>query len=64
MEVVDAKDLVMRPYYGLKSLKIVPAYTPFKNLNNEDFVIMRLHDLILVPRWMGRKQSDVSFSKW
>jgi len=59
MEVVDAKDLVMRPYYGPKNMKIVLAYTPFKNLNNEYFVIMRPHDLVLIPMWMGRIQSDV-----
>ncbi len=59
MEVVDVEDLVMCPYYGPRNLKIVLAYTPFKNLDNGDFVIVRPHDLILVPMWMGRTQSDV-----
>jgi hypothetical protein len=60
MEVADAKDLIMRPYYGPKNLKPSPAYTPFKDLNNGDFVLVRPHDLLLVLVWMGRTQCDVA----
>jgi hypothetical protein len=49
----------VRPYYGPKNLKILPTYAPFKDFNNEDFVIARLHDLVLVPIWMGKTQNDV-----
>jgi hypothetical protein len=35
------------------------AYTPFKDLNNGDFILVKLHDLFLVPMWMGRTQCDV-----
>jgi len=50
--------LLMQPSHvsllWAQNLKIVLAYTPFKDLNNEDFIIMRLHDLILIHMWMGR----------
>jgi hypothetical protein len=48
MEVVDAKDPIMCPYYGLKNLKPFLAYTPFKDFNNGDFVLVRPHDPLLV----------------
>jgi hypothetical protein len=59
MEVVDAKDPIMCPYCGPKKLKHFLAYTPFRNLNNGDFVLVRPHDILLVPTWMGRTQCDV-----
>jgi hypothetical protein len=40
-------------------LKPILAYTPFRDLNNKDFVLMRLHYLLLVPIWMGGTHSDV-----
>jgi hypothetical protein len=33
--------------------------TLFKDFNNGDFVIMRLHDPLFVLVWMGKTQSDV-----
>ncbi len=42
----------------------------FKDLNVGDFVFVRLHDLDLVPLWMGRVEGDVikdeesEFFKW
>jgi hypothetical protein len=59
MEVADAEDLTMHPYCGPKNLKPFPAYTPFKDLNNGDFVPVRPHDPLLIPMWMGRTQCDV-----
>jgi hypothetical protein len=56
---VDLENPLVFPYYGLKNLKLGPAYTPFRDLNNGDFVFMRLHDLFLLPIWLGRTQSDV-----
>jgi len=58
MEVVDVEDLIMRPYCGPKNLKPSPTYTPFKDLNNGDFVL-RPHDPLFIPMWMGRTQCDV-----
>jgi len=34
-------------------------YIPFKDVNVGDFVIMKLHDLDLVPMLMGRAQGDI-----
>ncbi len=35
------------------------AYTPFKDLNVGNFVLMGLDNLNLVPLWMGRAEGDV-----
>ncbi len=59
MSIVDSKNLVIRPYYGPKKLKLVPTHTLFRNLNNGDFVLVKFHDLLLVPTWLGKTQSDV-----
>jgi hypothetical protein len=59
MEVVDAKDLIMHPYCRPKNLKPSSTYTPFKDLNNGDFVLVRLHDPFLVLVWIGKTQCDV-----
>jgi hypothetical protein len=40
--VVNLEDLVIHPYCGPKNLKLVPAYTLFRDFNNGDFVIMIL----------------------
>ncbi len=53
---MDLEDLVMCPYCGQK---LVLTCTLFKDFNNGDFVIMRLHDPLFVLVWMGRTQSDV-----
>jgi hypothetical protein len=37
MQVVDWEDPIMHPYCGLKNLKPAPAYTSFKDLNNDFF---------------------------
>jgi hypothetical protein len=49
----------MHPYCGPKNLKPTPTYTPFKDLNNGNFVFMRPHDHVLILVWMGKTQSDV-----
>jgi hypothetical protein len=41
------EDSIIRPYYGPKNLKSVPTHS------NEDFVFVRPHDPLLVPR-LGR----------
>jgi hypothetical protein len=46
-------------YCGPKNLKPILAYIPFRDLNNRDFVLVRLHDLFLVLVWMGGTYSDV-----
>jgi len=38
----------MHPYCGPKNLKLVPTNTSFKDLNNGDFVLVRLHGPLLV----------------
>jgi hypothetical protein len=55
--IVDLEDLVIRPYYGPKNLKLAPTYTPFRNINNGNFVLVKFHNLVLV--WLGRTHSDV-----
>jgi hypothetical protein len=59
MEVVDVEDPIMCPYCGPKNLKPSSAYTPFKDFNNGDFVLVKPYDLLLIPMWMGRPQCDV-----
>jgi hypothetical protein len=49
----------MRPYCGPKNLKPTLAYTLFKDLNNGNFVLVRLHDPVLVSMLMGITQSDI-----
>jgi hypothetical protein len=49
MDIVDPKDPIRVPYCGPKNLRPLTAYTPFKDLNVGDFVLVRLHDLNLVP---------------
>jgi hypothetical protein len=57
--VVDLEDLVIHLYCGPKNLKLVPAYTPLRNLNNGNFVFVRLHDPFLVLVWSRKTHSDV-----
>jgi hypothetical protein len=49
-----SKDSVICPYCGPKNLKPTPTYTPFRDLKNEDFVLVRPYDPLLVPIWLGR----------
>jgi hypothetical protein len=49
----------MRPYCEPKNLKLAPAYTLFKDLNNGNFVLVRSHDPLLVFMLTRRTQSDV-----
>jgi hypothetical protein len=59
MEAIDAKDPIMHPYCEPKNLKPSLAYTPFRDLNNGDFVLVRRHDPLLALVWIGRTQCDV-----
>ncbi len=56
---VNPKDPIQHLYCGPKNMKPLTTYTPFKNLNDGDFILMRSHDLDLVHVWMGKSQSDV-----
>jgi hypothetical protein len=49
MGVVDPKDPVQVPYCGPKNMRLLIAYVPFKDHNVGDFMLVRLHDLDLVP---------------
>ncbi len=35
------------------------TYTPVRDFNDEDFVLVRLHDPNCVSIWMGKTQGDV-----
>jgi hypothetical protein len=49
MDVVDVEDPIQLPYCGLKNMIPLITYTPFRDLNVGDFVLVRLHDPDLVP---------------
>jgi hypothetical protein len=55
----DPKDPIQHLYCGLKNMKPSTTCTPFRNLNDGDFVFVKPHDLNLVLVWMGKTQSDV-----
>jgi hypothetical protein len=59
MEVADVEDPIMRPCCGPKNLKPFSTCTPFKDLNNGDFVMVRPCDPFLVLVWIRRTQCDV-----
>jgi hypothetical protein len=59
MDVVDPKDLIQVPYCEPKYMKPIIAHIFFRDLNVGDFVLMKPHDLDLVPFWMGRAKGDV-----
>jgi hypothetical protein len=40
-------------------MKPLITYTPFKDLNVGDFMIVRPHDHDLIPFYMGRAKGDV-----
>jgi hypothetical protein len=40
-------------------MRPLTAYTPFRDLNVKDFVLVRPHDPNIVPLWMGRAEVDV-----
>jgi len=41
-----------------KEFETFIGYTPFKDFNNGDFVLVKPRDLLLIPMWMGRPQCD------
>jgi len=45
---------IQRPCCGLKNMRPSTTYTPFKDLNDGDFVIIKPRDFDLVLVWMGR----------
>jgi hypothetical protein len=57
--IIASKDPIIHPYCELKNFKLVLTYTLSKDFNNGDFVLVRLHDPLIVPIWLGRKQNDV-----
>jgi hypothetical protein len=59
---VDLEDLVIPPYYGLKSMRPslnIIAYTSFRDLFVGHFVLVQLVDPTIYPMWMGRAKIDV-----
>jgi hypothetical protein len=40
-------------------MRPLTAYPPFRDFNVGDFVLVRSHDLDLVPLWIRRVESDV-----
>ncbi len=59
MDVVDPEDPIRVPYCGPKNMRPLIAYTPFKDFNVGDFVLVRPRDPDLVPFWMGKVEVDV-----
>jgi hypothetical protein len=59
MQVVDWEDAITCPYCRPRNLKLALTYTPFRNINNGNFVLVRSHDPLLVPMLMGKTQNDV-----
>ncbi len=59
MDVVDQEYPVQVPYCGPKNMRPLIAYMPYRDLKVGDFMLMRLHDLDLVPFWMGNVEGDV-----
>ncbi len=49
MDIVDLEYLIQVPYCGLKNMRPLIAYMPFRDLNVGDFMFVRPHDLNLVP---------------
>jgi hypothetical protein len=49
MDVANAKNLVRVLYRGPKNMKPLATYTPFRDLNVGDFVLVRPHDPDLIP---------------
>jgi hypothetical protein len=41
-----------------QELEANSTYTPFRDFNKRDFILVRLHDLLLVPIWMGGTHND------
>ncbi len=48
MDIVDAEDPVQLPYCGPKNMKPLTTYTPFRDLNVGDFMLVKSHDPNLV----------------
>jgi hypothetical protein len=59
MDVVDLEDPIQILYCGPKNMRPLTTYTPFRNLNVGDFVLLKLHDPDFVPLWTGRIEGDV-----
>jgi hypothetical protein len=49
MDIVDPKDPIRVPYCEPKNMRPLTTYMPLRDLNVGDFVLVRLHDLNLVP---------------
>jgi hypothetical protein len=59
MLIVDSKNSIICPYCGPKNLKPNLTCTLFRDINNGDFFLVRLHDLLLVLVWLGKTHNDV-----
>jgi hypothetical protein len=57
MDVVDTEDPIKIRYCGPKNMKALTTYTPFRDLNVGNFVLVRLHDpdLVSFSRWEEQK---------
>jgi hypothetical protein len=49
INIADVENLIRFPHCGLKNMRPLTAYTPFRDLNVGDFVLVKLHNLDLVP---------------
>jgi hypothetical protein len=49
MDVVDPEDPIQFLYCGPKNMRPLTTYTPIKDFNVGDFVLVKPHDHDLVP---------------
>jgi len=55
---VDIEDPIKCLYCGPKNMRPSIVYTLFRDLNDGDFVLVRLHDPGLFSIWIGITQGD------
>ncbi len=63
MDVVDPKDPIRVPYCEPKNVKPLITYTPFRDHNVGDFVVVRSHDPDLVMLWTRTKGDAIKDEK-
>ncbi len=59
MDIANAENPVQLPYCGLKNMRPLTTYTPFRDLNVGNFMLVKSHDPNLVSLQMGRVKGDV-----
>jgi hypothetical protein len=48
MDIANAENPVQLPYCGLKNMRPLTTYTPFRDLNVGNFMLVKSHDPNLV----------------